>query len=235
MAHRGFWNCEEAGYSENSLASLKAAQTNKLWGSECDIHLTADKKILVNHDRTISGLPIKKNSFETLSAILLKNGETRPSFEEYAQQTKKSKTRLVIEFKKQGSDSLEDEMVCKTIQILKDNNLFNPKRVAFISFSMYVCQKIAVEAKGFTNQHLEGDLRPSDLNAMGINGIDYHYSVFVKHPEWVEEAHSLGMSVNVWTVNKKSDMEQAIKWGVDAITTNEPLLLRELLGKKELR
>ena len=26
VAHRGFWNCEEAGYAKNSIASLKCAQ-----------------------------------------------------------------------------------------------------------------------------------------------------------------------------------------------------------------
>ena len=26
VAHRGFWNCEEAGYAKNSIASLRCAQ-----------------------------------------------------------------------------------------------------------------------------------------------------------------------------------------------------------------
>ena len=41
------------------------------------------------------------------------------------------------------------------------------------------------------------------------------------------------MSVNVWTVNKKEDIQKMIDLGVDCITTNEPLLVRELLGGKE--
>ena len=28
VAHRGYWNCEAAGFAENSIASLKAAQDN---------------------------------------------------------------------------------------------------------------------------------------------------------------------------------------------------------------
>ena len=54
--------------------------------------------------------------------------------------------------------------------------------------------------------------------------------MFKAHPEWVRKAHSLGMSVNAWTVNKEEDIKKMIEVGVDAITTNEPLLVRDLLS-----
>ena len=41
------------------------------------------------------------------------------------------------------------------------------------------------------------------------------------------------MSTNVWTVNKREQMEQMAALKVDAITTNEPLLAREVLGESE--
>ena len=58
-AHRGFWKCEAAGNSENSIASLREAQKAALWGSEFDVHLTADNKLLVNHDNTRGGKEIE--------------------------------------------------------------------------------------------------------------------------------------------------------------------------------
>ena len=57
---------------------------------------------------------------------------------------------------------------------------------------------------------------------MGIMGIDYHHSNFTEHPEWVEEAHKLGMIVNVWTVNKEDLMQKMIDLKVDYITTDAP-------------
>ena len=54
VAHRGFWKCEAAGFSENSIASLKAAQDNGCWGSECDVHITADDIVIVNHNNDIN-------------------------------------------------------------------------------------------------------------------------------------------------------------------------------------
>jgi glycerophosphoryl diester phosphodiesterase len=79
-------------------------------------------------------------------------------------------------------------------------------------------------------------MEPAALHDLGINGIDYHFSVFDEHPDWVEQAHQLGMIVNVWTVDKETDILRMLKLGVDQITTNEPelaqRLIKEFNGKK---
>lgn len=233
-AHRGFWKCEEAVDSQNSIASLSLAQKNGFWGSECDIHITSDGEIIVNHDDDIEGLKITENTYADLCGHLLGNGEKRPTFDEYLIQTAKApKTVLVVEFKAQGSDEKDEELVQKTIKKLKEHKLYDPSKIAFISFSYYSCRRVAEIAPEFINQYLNGDIAPADLARVGINGIDYNYKVLFAHPEWVKQAHDLGMSVNVWTVNKTNDMKAFIEMGVDAITTNEPLKLRGLLSEKE--
>ena len=125
-------------------------------------------------------------------------------------------------------------MVEKTIAQLKEHNLYTPERILFISFSKFICEKIAAEHPQFVNQFLSADPildeDPAIYAAKGINGVDYHYKMFKAHPEWVRKAHSLGMSVNAWTVNKEEDIKKMIEVGVDAITTNEPLLVRDLLS-----
>lgn len=235
-AHRGFWNCDESQHTENSIASLKTAQEYGLWGSEFDIHLTADDKIVVHHDAHIQGQEIRTSDFSSLLQYRLANGETMPTLDEYLEQGSKCpETMLVLEFKKQLDENRENKMVDMTFEKLKEHGLYDPARVMFISFSMNMCRKVAAEAPEFTNQYLNGDISPADLHKDGINGIDYHYKVFYKHPEWVKEAHDLGMSVNIWTVNKEDDMKAMIALGVDCITTNEPLLVRSLLGTDELR
>lgn len=240
VAHRGFWKCEAAGNSENSIASLKAAQDAGLWGSECDIHLTKDGVIIVNHNPDIKGKVIADNTYEELSKYLLPNGERRPTLDEYLDQAAKSKkTLLIIELKKQPSQEIEKQLVEKTMEILKAHRMYSPKRVLFISFSQYISEKIAREHPEFINQFLtsskKADKAPENFAKLGINGIDYQTSVFLKHGEWVEQSHKLGMSVNVWTVNEKEEIDAMIDLGVDAITTNEPILVRERLGRKEFR
>ena len=233
-AHRGFWKCEEAKNSQNSLASLKLAQENGFWGSEFDIHLTLDKKIIVNHDPDIEGLDINRTNFAELSGKLLPNGEKRPCIGSYLDQGAKAPgTMLVVEFKRQSSPDIERELVEKTFEALKERNLFDPSKVMFISFSRHICRTIAWLAPAFVNQYLNGDASPADLAEEGINGIDYNESVLRAHPEWVQQAHEKNMSVNVWTVDRSEDMQYFIDLGVDAITTNRPLRLREILSEKE--
>ena len=60
-------------------------------------------------------------------------------------------------------------------------------------------------------------------------GLDYHFSRLDEHPQWVEQAHTLGMQVNTWTVNKEEDILRMLALGVDCITSNNPLLVRKLL------
>lgn len=236
VAHRGYWNCAAAGFAENSLASLREAQAEKFRGSECDIHLTSDDIVVVHHDATIRGRRIHANTFENFTPYRLKNGEPLPTLEEYLIQAKESEqTVLIIELKPHETAEREDKLVELTLKALRAQGLYLPERIAFISFSKHICDVIARECPGFTNQYLNGDLSPEQLAADGINGLDYEQSVFYKDPSIVARAHALGMSVNVWTVDRAKDLRFFIGLGVDAITTNEPMLLRELLDNKEFK
>lgn len=235
-AHRGFWKCEAAQNAENTIASLREAQVHNFWGSEFDVHITADDVVIVNHNKDIDGMVIWDHNYSDFKDVRLKNGEKVPSLDEYLTQAEGCPgTVLVFELKKQKNAEREDVLLEKSIEALKAHGLYSPDRVIFISFSLHLCKEIARIAPEFTNQYLNGELSPAELQALGINGLDYHYNIIRKHPEWVSEAHELGMSVNVWTVDKREDIEEMIGLGVDCITTNEPLLVRELLGKRELR
>ena len=230
VAHRGYWDDN----AQNSIASLKKAQEFGCWGSEFDLHLTADNVVVVNHDKHIDGLNIQTSRSADVRSVPLKNGEAVSSLDEYLKQGARNKDCvLVLELKPHASRQREDTLISACLDALKSNKLLDPKRVAFISFSYYICKELAHLCPGFTVQYLEGDKRPAEVHADGINGIDYHYSCFKKHPEWVGEAHALGMSVNAWTVDNASDIRAMKELGVDQITTNDPALTREILfGRK---
>ena len=235
-AHRGHWTASAAGRAQNSIAALREAQRFGCWGSELDVHLSADNIVVVNHDRTRGLRDIQKTGYGQLRNLLLSNGEALPTLCEYlAQALVSDKTVLVLELKPQYSQEREDILVERSIEALKMYNLFDPAKVMFISFSHHICRRLVEAAPGFTNQYLNGDVRPEELHREGINGIDYHYGVFDKHPDWVEEAHRCGMSVNVWTVDKEEDIRRMIDLGVDCITTNDPPLVRQILGAREQR
>lgn len=48
----------------------------------------------------------------------------------------------------------------------------------------------------------------------------------------VAEAHTLGLRIVVWTVNKPEDMAHMIEIGVDGIISDRPDLLRQVAGEK---
>ncbi|MCQ2174568.1 MAG: glycerophosphodiester phosphodiesterase [Bacteroidales bacterium] len=236
VAHRGFWNCPEGGGSQNSIASLKAAQDFGFWGSECDIHITSDDVIILNHDDDINGKLIWDHRYSDFDNDLLPNGEKHPTFEQYLRQVAGCRTTVaVIEFKIQKNHEREDKMVNGAVALLRKYGLYDPDRVIFISFSRHICQKIAREHPRFVNQYLSGKVSPAVLAQEKINGIDYEHPDFRLWPEFVAAAHQRGMSVNVWTVNDEQTATDMIQLGVDAITTNEPLMLRRLLGNREFR
>jgi len=66
---------------------------------------------------------------------------------------------------------------------------------------------------------------------MGCTGIDYKLSVLKKNQSWIRYAHKLGMTVNVWTVNKEEDIRWCIQKGVDYITTDDPMLVKSIISE----
>lgn len=230
VAHRGFWNCEEAGYAKNSIAALRCAQEAGFWGSEFDVNITADSVLIVYHDGEINGKKIEEHPYSEFKDFKIANGETIPTIDEFLAQGKKyPATKLVYEFKPQSNPETENTFVNLAIANLAENGLLDPDRVMFISFSRNICERLARILPGYTVQYLNSDMDPDQLDALNINGVDYNHEVFVKNPKWYRMARKNRMSVNAWTVNKEEDMVRMIKLGVDQITTDYPLELRALL------
>ena len=105
-------------------------------------------------------------------------------------------------------------------------------QVEFISFSMNICKAILRLMPTAKVSYLDGNVSPQELKTLGLTGLDYDYKILEKKPEWVSQAKELGLTTNAWTVNDQKDMEILIGMGVDYITTNKPLLLKDVLEKK---
>lgn len=58
VAHRGYWKTE--GSAQNSIRSLVKADSIGVYGSEFDVWLSADDKLIVNHDGRIGDIVIEK-------------------------------------------------------------------------------------------------------------------------------------------------------------------------------
>ena len=236
VAHRGYWNCEEGGYSHNSIAALRAAGENGFWGSEFDVNMTSDGSLLVFHDSKIDGKRISDYAAEEFAEHRLPNGESIPTLDEFLSVAAEyPNTMLVLELKKHPTSEMEKSAADKCIAALKRHGLYSPERVMFISFSEYACRYFAENAYGFIVQYLADDRSVDQLAAGGINGIDLQYKRLLGDEKWMKDARDFGFSVNVWTVNNDNDIHSVIEAGVDFITTDNPQRVREILGDTELR
>ena len=230
VAHRGY---HKAGHPHNSIAALKAAQElGGVHAVELDVWITSDGVAMVNHDSKYPGDShvIETSSHDELSGVTLSNGETVPTLEAFLEQAAKDeKTGLIIEIKSHSSEANTFRAVDESIRLVKEKGL--ESRTSYIAFSYNACKRIVAAHPEYNVQYLGGNVTPDKVKADGIKGIDYSGSVLTNHPEWVTEAHSLGLEVNVWTINTQAQMMQFINAGVDYITTDDPPALKDLNGK----
>lgn len=226
VAHRGFWRAP--GSAQNSIASLCKADSIHCYGSELDVWLSTDGVLFVNHDAVFKGHKIEESSSEQLSKIVLDNGEKMPTLDEYLARAASLTTRIVLELKEHSSKDKETEAVGKIVAMVEKYGLTS--RTDYISFSLHACKEFKrLAPEGTEVYYLNGELSPAELKELGFAGLDYSLRTMKAHPQWISEAHNLGLLVNVWTVDKQPDLQWLIDNEVDFITTNEPLLLQQML------
>lgn len=229
IAHRGYWTAP--GSAQNSLTSFSKADSIGVYGSEIDVWLTADDRLVVNHDRVYKGTDIdmEKATAREIMQIVLPNGtENIPSLDQYLDLVaSKPDTRLILEMKSLSDLNREDLAAEKIVRALRRHGVL--ERTDIIAFSINAClafKKLIPDTKIY---YLNGDLPPKSIKKLGLAGIDYSMGALRRHPEWVKQAHDLGLEVNVWTVDSEEDMRYFIDLGVDYITTDYPERLQALL------
>lgn len=227
IAHRGI---HVTGETENSVGSLREAMKFNAYGSELDVHITTDGKVVVHHDGAVGGQVFQNCTYDEIKNITLSNGEKLPTFEDMikvVQEYKdKSQTKMIVEFK---TGSIGIKAVDVVMKQIEEANLKD--RVEYISFGYDICQHIVAKDPTAIVGYLGGGFAPASVNADGIKSIDYNTGVFDKYPSWISDAQTLGMIVNVWTVNDQNTMLKFIGKGVDYITTDQCALLKSLVDK----
>ncbi len=229
IAHRGAW--KNTNVPENSIAALQHAIALKCYGSEFDVHLSADSIPFVLHDHSIQGIYIEKTTAAELAKIKLSNGEPLPTLESYLLAGKnQTQTRLILEIKtSQVSKARSLALTKKCVELVTKTGVASI--TDYIAFDFDVCLEVKKLAPNAHVQYLTGDKTPEQLVAAGLDGFDYHFSVLQKNENWLANAHALKLSTNAWTVNDEAIMSWLIDRKVEMITTNEPEKLIDLLSK----
>ena len=229
IAHRGYWKTD--GSAQNSIRSLVKADSIKVFGSEFDVWLTNDYHIVVNHDRVFKGVNFETATLDEVRKVRLDNGEVVPTLDEYlAKAVEMPDTRLILELKSLTDPTREDKAAEMIVADLKKYGLLD--RTDIICFSINACiQFKKLCPVGVKIYYLDGDLPPKKIAKLGLAGVDYSMKALRKHPEWIKQAHDLGLEVNVWTVDKEEDMKYFLEQGVDYITTNHPEQALKMIAK----
>ena len=231
IAHRGDWN----GNAQNSRASLNKALDNHYYGSETDVWKTTDGKLMVNHDPSYNGVTIRTSTYAQCKNLKLSNNETMPTLDESLQTMKitTSPTKLIIEIKEASGEYTYNERAAEeTVKLVKQYNVRD--KVEYISFSWEACLKVHAldpDAKVafLSSKNGSDDIKtPSQVAAAGLTGIDYSTALMHANPGWYDQAHKLGLSVNVWTINKTSEATTERSYGADFITANNPSEVKAL-------
>ena len=225
VAHRGSW--KNTGAPQNSFAAFVHALDYQYAGVEFDVHMTSDSLLVVNHDPTYFDLAVQQSTYEQLNANKLENGEPLPFLRDFIiRGMEQRQTRLFVEVK---PSVIGKEWALATAAKVVDliHELSAQPWVIYISFDYDILKEILRIDPAARVMYLNGSKSPEELHLDGMAGAAYHYSVFQRNEEWIEQCHDLGMDVYVWTVNDSELMKRFIDSGVKYIATDEPELLKD--------
>ena len=229
IAHKGY---HPGNVPENSIEALRMAQELGVYGSEFDVWMTSDSKVVVYHDKTLTVNGVSKKVYECtyaeLKAAVENNGAPLATLEEFLEQGKKCPSvKLICEVKyhDDGDRTVAAAEACHALVSAAGMN----SQIEYISVNAAALKRLAVLSPGVMLQDVNSDYPMDRATAVaaGIKGINYDYRKITDAQ--IADAHEKGMVVGTWTVDTEADMRTMINRGVDFITTNEPVLLQQVL------
>ena len=197
IAHRGCWSGDSL--PQNSLAAFQKALQLPILGTEFDVRQTLDGKLVLNHGTQFDSIYIYKTSYAELCSHHLANGETISLLEDFVRAYCSAYTNVLM---------VVDLKSCKVgdvLDMLKQYDVLS--HVLFVSFSKKYCDELVRRGYGPITYYLGGDMTPEEVGRNGYGGINYSHTILKAHPEWIDDAKSLGLKVGVWTVNNNELIE----------------------------
>ncbi len=244
VAHRGF----SARAPENTVASFKLAWENGTDACENDIYLTADQQIVVIHDKDTKRTAGAKLDVATSTLAELQKldagswkgkewaGEKIPTLQQALDTMPVGKQRFFIEIKC-GPEIVP--ALQKALEPMKDR----AAQLAIIAFNRESAAKTKAAMPWLQVYQLASGKQkatklPTDLakviataKADQLDGLDLGTD-FPWSEALVKQVRDAGLKLYVWTVNKPEDARKFAALGVDGITTDDPVMLREAVAKQ---
>ena len=239
ISHRG----ESHDAPENTLPAFKMA-VDRGFGFECDVYLSADKRIFTFHDRTLKrttgGGNTKKCSEVCWDEISKLNvggwgkwkgsrfSPTRPALLEEVLDLAVDGRKIYVEIK------TGPEIVPYVKEVFRKHGKVNPSNTLFISFSSEACRELKKQLQDYKAYGLVSSKRECEgkyvdttleyvldvLKETGADGVDMAFKPELVTEEFIRTVKSAGYEFHVWTIDDLAKAELAFKRGAQTVTTN---------------
>ncbi len=256
VAHR--FGATECGLPENSVAALKYAMSQKLYGAECDAYVTKDNEVIIAHANGIceinGNVPYKTSLDAIRAAGKLSNGEQIPTLEELIDIVMKedNPTRLVVDIKRISypTNNPEPVIACakRACEIVKEKKADNFVILLCTGFDVNVMKSAwAYASQSGITMAMNSGKDPAEINQLGFNWVnlaakDIGGDASGSGNLSVSSYLNAGINVSVYNVDKQAGdgnavySSKAVKWYQDNymmfkyICSNYPAWLKDVMA-----
>ena len=240
VGHRGFRGL----YPENTMLAFKKAADVGATMVELDVQLTKDDVVVVVHDismerlsgdpRHVTDMTWKELSSQTITGEMgeiVQKGKSCTLEDLF--KTLKKRVHYYVELKTSEQQPVEyKRLLCeKVLALVKKYGLLDS--VMFASFEMQSVEEMRKISQGVpVGLNVRGVL-PSEvtLTALEKMGAAICPDQNLLDEKVIRAYKERGFRLMPWGVNEVDRMKQLMQWGIDAITTDYPNRLCELLKK----
>ncbi len=228
ILHRGY-HLNTNMYQENSIRSFEGAKGN--YAVETDVRVTADGKFVCMHDATVDRTTtgngkVSELTRQQLLAFNLKtpypgeigeeNKQKIPTLEQFLEINRKNNTVPFLEIKLFNRGEDYDNF----IDILRNYNMLD--RACIISFDLEALQEIRNRDLRVKLQLVSHTISDELITkAKRLRNCDLSINFKNVTQELVGHVHDNDLKINVWSVNKKEDIDRMLNYGVDFVSTDE--------------
>jgi len=221
VAHRGL----HERHPENSLAAFSAACEQGIVWCECDVQLSADGVEVVIHDETLNRTttgkgPVIAQSWSALGKLRLLDADGNPTEQLIPSLDQVLRTPRSCRFMVETKPLLGDRILGIAHKVLKKRGLLQ----SFHATDMELARRSLgrrMDCAVLADEPVEA---PDPVRRLHV---DYH----ALDKRTLKRLTAAGISVGAWTVNESKQIRKLIRWGVEVIVTDRPLLARSILER----
>jgi len=238
FAHRG--GCDLG--PENTIAAFDIGMSTGADGLELDVHLSADGRVIVHHDKTLdrttnaSGLLAGRTADELARVDagyrFARDGQFPfrgrgigvPALAEVLRRYRGVPTIIEMKVDTEALGAAVAEEIRRAGAI---------EHVCVAGYGARSAHAVRSALPEISASACHGEVRLAVYRSLlrwAITAAMYHtYQVperaqatRIVSPRFIRHAHARGIKVQVWTVDEENDMRRLLEWGVDGLISNRP-------------